>query len=187
MCEKTFLNVILLSLFSLLQCSICQDVKAAPVVLSCEHNFCFACIEAHKNSCCIQDSPLQHPSRSRHDLFEEDIVVHKCPNCKMEITQDGLYERDLDETIFQLVGKIADIDPVTGEDLSERKAAYHERREAHKNAMRIKRQQQQQQRKGQEEQKQTGADSGSSNNSGYDWCLPIVIIALIAIIVVLRH
>ena len=107
----------------------------------------------------------------------------------MEITQDGLYERDLDETIFQLVGKIADIDPVTGEDLSERKAAYHERREVHKNAMRIKRQQQQQQqqRKGQEEeQKQTGADSGSSN-SGYDWCLPIVIIALIALIVVLRH
>jgi hypothetical protein len=65
----------------------------------------------------------------------------------MEITQDGLYERDLDETIFQLVGKIADIDPVTGEDLSERRkaAAYHERREAHKNAMRIKRQQMQQQ------------------------------------------
>ena len=105
----------------------------------------------------------------------------------MEITQDGLYERDLDETIFQLVGKIADIDPVTGEDLSERKAAYHERREVHRNAMCIKRQQQQQQqRKGQEEQKQTGADSGSSN-SGYDWCLPIIIIALIAIIVVLRH
>ena len=106
----------------------------------------------------------------------------------MEITQDGLYERDLDETIFQLVGKIADIDPVTGEDLSERKAAYHERREVHKNAMRIKRQQQHQhQQKGQEEQKQTGADSGSSNNSGYDWCLPIDIIALIALIVVLRH
>lgn len=154
------------------------------MVLSCEHNFCFACIEAHKNSC-TQDST----SRSGHYLFEEDIVVHKCPNCQLEITQDGLYERDLDETIYQLVGKVADIDPVTGEDLSERKAEYYERREAHKNAMRIKRQQQQQKRK-EEQHQQTGEQSADpeSSNSTYDWYLPtIVMVALIAIMVLLKR
>ena len=169
------------------QCSICQDVKAAPVVLSCEHNFCFACIEAHKNSC-TEDSTFQYPqSRNACNPLEEDIVVHKCPNCKTEITHDGLYERDLDETICQLVGRIGDTDPVTGEDLSERKEAYHQRREIHQEAMRNKRQQQQKQKRQQAEPGEQNAEDSESSIPECDWYLPIVMFAIVAIIVLLRR
>ena len=160
------------------------------MVLSCEHNFCFACIEAHKKSC-TQDTTFQYPP-SRNACYpleedgEEDIVVHKCPNCKTEITHDGLYERDLDETICQLVGRIGDTDPVTGEDLSERKEAYHQRREIHQNAMRIKRQQQQLRQQKGETGEQNEEDS-ESNIPGYDWYLPIVMFAIVAIIAILRR
>lgn len=112
--------------------------------------------------------------------------MHKCPNCKTEIKHDGLYERDLDETIYQLVGRIGDTDPVTGEDLSERKAAYYERRKAHQNAMWIKRQQQQYQKGQQGEAGEQSAESGSST-PGYEWYLPIVMFALVAIIALLRR
>lgn len=69
------------------KCSICQDVLAAPVIIDCTHNFCGSCLLTYtKTPPCAQGK-----------------AIHFCPECRVEIESNGIYERALDEMITKKV------------------------------------------------------------------------------------
>lgn len=70
-------------LFLKFPCTICQDVIAAPVVLDCGHSFCGLCINEYYNSCVSDDTE----------------VMHSCPVCKEDFTDDFRYEINYDQCV----------------------------------------------------------------------------------------
>lgn len=71
-------------LTSRFKCGICIDVLAAPVILSCSHNFCGDCLYKHL----------------RHSEVLTDEISSLCPECRTEfIPSQIIFERALDELI----------------------------------------------------------------------------------------
>jgi hypothetical protein len=94
-------------------CSICRDVRAAPVVLKCSHSFCFSCVGDLKNQATVEDDTVVH------SLAHSHVVLHKCPDCRKEMEGTENFSRDYDEVIFALVEQVPECDM---------KTAYNERR-----------------------------------------------------------
>ena len=66
------------------KCGICIDVLAAPVILSCSHNFCGDCLQTHL---C-------------HSEVYTDEITSLCPECRTEFNPSQIiFERALDELI----------------------------------------------------------------------------------------
>jgi hypothetical protein len=97
-------------------CSICRDVRAAPVVLKCSHSFCYTCVRDLKNQATVEDDTVV-PS-----LAHAPTVVHKCPDCRKETEGTENFSRDYDEVIFTQVEQVPECDM---------KTAYNERRNAY--------------------------------------------------------
>jgi hypothetical protein len=96
-------------------CSICRDVRAAPVVLKCSHSFCFSCVRDLKNQATVEDDTVP-------PLAHAPTVVHKCPDCRKETEGTDNFSRDYDEVIFTQVEQVPECDM---------KTAYNERRNAY--------------------------------------------------------
>jgi hypothetical protein len=97
-------------------CSICRDVRAAPIVLSCSHSFCYTCVRDLKNQATVEDDTVV-PS-----LAHSPTVVHKCPDCRKEMEGTENFSRDYDEVIFAQVEQVPECDM---------KTAYKDRRNAY--------------------------------------------------------
>jgi hypothetical protein len=70
-------------------CVICQDVQAAPAVLSCTHSYCGACIT------------------DAWDVADQDAAdCYSCPTCRCCVEQSPTFQRDFDQVIESDVLKI---------------------------------------------------------------------------------
>jgi hypothetical protein len=73
-------------------CSICRDVLAAPVSLSCGHSFCGTCFKALKDSC----------------ITSNDIdLIPTCPLDRKPVS-NAIYDRVMDDLICEEVSKLSD-------------------------------------------------------------------------------
>lgn len=109
-----------------------------------------------------------------------------CPNCKSPIDHSPVFETELDETILELVDGMEDVDPTTGDDLREKKAAFHLKRLQYLSA---KKKQQQQQQRGQRQEaneRASLADEYADYADYIKWALPYLAVAIVAVIVFLR-
>ena len=73
------------------ECCICLDVLACPVVASCEHTFCGACITSHFDSCTVEE-----------EFSSSYEIIHSCPMCREEIEHtifERAFHRDIAEQI----------------------------------------------------------------------------------------
>ena len=74
-------------------CIICRDVLAAPIVLNCEHTFCFICVENLMDKCRLLSCD------------ESVEVVHQCPTCSSDFQNTTTFNRVLDVQINHDVDK----------------------------------------------------------------------------------
>jgi hypothetical protein len=74
------------------KCTICCDVLASPVILSCSHSFCGICL--------VRDM----------DFYEsqDTEVALSCPYCREEIDSEPTFERTLDELISKKINLVRD-------------------------------------------------------------------------------
>ena len=66
-------------------CALCLDVLAAPVIISCSHDFCGDCMNGYMKS------------------TEGEGATCFCPLCRAEIESKGIYNRGLDAIIVKKV------------------------------------------------------------------------------------
>jgi len=150
------------------ECSICLDVKAAPVILHCEHSFCGICIDNLLNSCVMLSPTPSSASISEEVLFNGG-VLHHCPLCNSEINQRGIYERDADYAILH------EVDTVKEEDSTEKKVLYHRKRNEF-----LKMNKERERRRSAE-----GKGTPRTEDS-WGWAVPIIALAVLVVIAFLR-
>ncbi|KAJ1417448.1 hypothetical protein B484DRAFT_453956 [Ochromonadaceae sp. CCMP2298] len=103
-------------------CVICQDLQAAPTILSCSHSFCGACLDELLCSCkCLDDMDTEETETGTwgvgtggggrtglgHTGTKQPSVMHECPSCKQEI-HTYTYERLLCADLLRMVDNVPD-------------------------------------------------------------------------------
>jgi hypothetical protein len=72
------------------KCTICCDVLASPVILSCSHSFCGICL--------VRDMDF-------YESQDADVTL-TCPFCREEIDSEPTFERTLNEVIVKKVNLV---------------------------------------------------------------------------------
>lgn len=62
---------------SMYKCGICQDLLYRPVTLTCQHNYCYGCIEKYYNGRSVAQNQNEYIVRTKQD---------KCPLCNIPYT-----------------------------------------------------------------------------------------------------
>lgn len=83
------------ALQTMFPCSLCRDVLAAPVALSCGCNFCYSCMNEYK---CHASNVTTQTSTFAYD----DDCLHDCPHCK-QLFDSMVYERAFDQLIVDSI------------------------------------------------------------------------------------
>ena len=81
-------------------CSICKDLLCEPIILMCQHSFCFECIQKHNN----KDKPSEPTSLNPQPYtMYRDVSLLKesslCPLCKFPFTLPPKYNNEFENLL----------------------------------------------------------------------------------------
>jgi hypothetical protein len=161
------------ALQTMFPCSLCRDVLAAPVALTCGCNFCYSCMNDYK---C-------HASKvsSKSIIFAyEDDCIHDCPHCK-QLFDSMVYERAFDQLI---VDSIHDLPK--GSYTMEEYTDWVERRTVHEDALRAKQAKEKALKDAGEETRQSRRAEEEEWEEFKAYAVPVVMFLMMAMVAVYR-
>lgn len=81
-------------------CSICKELLCEPIILMCQHSFCFDCIERHNNKN-KKTGPL-FPQQPRNIYNPDDTQIREsslCPICRFPFTLPPRYNQEFENLL----------------------------------------------------------------------------------------